>query len=145
MNDVMDRSFGEPLTTDAVGTGVFDCDIHPALRSACDLLPFLSERWKAHLLNYGSHVKQPLLFTTPYPRSAPSLARRDAWPPAGGPPGSDLAFTREQHLDALDIRFGILQVLDMGCSPSRTSSSAPPRRPPSTTGSSKSGRARSRG
>jgi predicted TIM-barrel fold metal-dependent hydrolase len=114
MNDVMDRPLGEPVSADATRLGVIDCDIHPALRSVRDLLPFLSQRWQSHLMNYGSHVKQPLLFTTPYPRSAPSLARRDAWPPGGGPPGSDLAFMREQHLDPLDIRCGMLQVLDMG-------------------------------
>jgi predicted TIM-barrel fold metal-dependent hydrolase len=114
MNDVMDRPLGDATPIDTARLGVVDCDIHPALRSGRDLMPFLSSRWQAHLANFGSHVKQPILFTTPYPRSAPSLARRDAWPPAGGPPGSDLAFMREQHLDALDVTCGILQVLDMG-------------------------------
>ena len=114
MNDVLDHPLGDARGIDDAAIGVIDCDIHPALRSARDVLPFLSKRWQDHLLHYGSHVRQPLLFTTPYPRSAPSLARRDAWPPGGGPPGSDLAFMREQHLDPLDVRCGILQVLDMG-------------------------------
>src|SRR6516162_2397667 len=47
-----------------------------------------------------------------HPRSSPLIARRDAWP-TGGPPGSDLAFMRKQHLDPLEIEFGILQVLDL--------------------------------
>src|SRR5262249_20496270 len=114
MNDVLDHPLGDARPIDDAAIGVIDCDIHPAVRSVRDVLPFLSKRWQDHLLKFGSHVRQPLLFTTPYPRSAPSLARRDAWPPSGGPPGSDLAFMREQHLDPLDVRCGILQVLDMG-------------------------------
>src|SRR5204862_541978 len=43
----------------------------------------------------------------------PLIARRDAWPPTGGPPGSDLDFMRKQHLDPLDVEYGILQVLDL--------------------------------
>ena len=62
---------------------------------------------------YGDHLRTPYIGTTPYPRSSPLIARRDAWPPTGGPPGSDLAFMRKQHLDPLDIEFGILQVLDL--------------------------------
>ena len=41
---------------------------------------------------YGSHLRTPYIGTTPYPRSSPLIARRDAWPPTGGPPGSDLDF-----------------------------------------------------
>ena len=62
---------------------------------------------------YGSHLRTPYIGTTPYPRSSPLIARRDAWPPTGGPPGSDLDFMRKQHLDPLDVEFGILQVLDL--------------------------------
>ena len=46
-------------------------------------------------------------------RSSPLIARRDAWPPTGGVPGSDLDFMRKQHLDPFDVEFGILQVLDL--------------------------------
>ena len=62
---------------------------------------------------YGSHLRTPYIGTTPYPRSSPLIARRDAWPPTGGPPGSDLAFMQKQHLDPLDVEYGILQVLDL--------------------------------
>lgn len=91
--------------------GVVDCDIHPMLKNAKALLPFLSERWRTHHETYGNHFKHPFPDTTPYPRSQPALSRRDSWPPSGGPPGSDLAFMREQHLDPNDIDFGLLQVL----------------------------------
>ena len=92
---------------------IIDCDVHPSLHSRADLNPFLSKRWQEHLKTYGDHLRTPYIGTTPYPRSSPLIARRDAWPPTGGPPGSDLAFMRKQHLDPLDIEFGILQVLDL--------------------------------
>src|SRR5436190_9521697 len=115
MTDVLDR----PDARTSPGTGaktrlkVIDCDIHPSLHSRTDLYPFLSKRWQKHLETYGSHLRTPFTSTTPYPRSAPLLSRRDSWPPTGGPPGSDLAFLRKQHLDPIDIEFGLLQVLDM--------------------------------
>src|SRR5215470_10707811 len=92
---------------------VIDCDIHPSLKARSDLHPFLPTRWRNHLETYGGHLRTPFTATTPYPRSAPLLSRRDAWPPTGGPPGSDLAFLRQQHLDPINIEFGILQVLDL--------------------------------
>jgi predicted TIM-barrel fold metal-dependent hydrolase len=41
----------------------------------------------------------------------PQASRRDAWPPSGGPPGSDVDFCREQHLDFYGIDYGILTPL----------------------------------
>ena len=76
-------------------------------------IQFLPKRWQEHLKTYGSHLRTPYIGTTPYPRSSPLIARRDAWPPTGGPPGSDLAFMQKQHLDPFDVEFGILQVLDL--------------------------------
>ena len=113
MTDVLDRSTIEQARAPKPNLAVIDCDIHPAFRGPTDLFPFLSKRWRDHLTNYGTHLRTPYTSTTPYPRSAPLLARRDAWPPNGGPPGSDLDFMRAQHLDPLDIEHGILQVLDM--------------------------------
>ena len=92
---------------------IIDCDVHPSLHAQSDLYPFLPKRWQEHLKTYGGHLRTPYIGTTPYPRSSPLIARRDAWPPTGGPPGSDLAFMRKQHLDPLDVEFGILQVLDL--------------------------------
>jgi len=115
MTDVLDRSDtrSSPNAPAKVRLKVIDCDIHPSLRSRADLNPFLSKRWQEHMETYGPHLRTPFTSTTPYPRSAPLLSRRDAWPPTGGPPGSDLAFMRRQHLDPLDIEFGLLQVLDL--------------------------------
>ena len=51
----------------------------------------------------------------PYPRmTAGNGSRLDAFPPTGGPPGSDLTFMRQQLLDPLGIEYGMLQPLSIG-------------------------------
>ena len=52
-----------------------------------------------------------------YPKGAPRAARADAWPPSGLPPGADLGFLREQHLDPYDVRYGVLNCLTAACAP----------------------------
>jgi uncharacterized protein len=91
--------------------GLIDCDIHPMLSSRRALYPYLAQRWRDHLESYGPSARQPFVDSPTYPKWTPALSRRDSWPPLGGPPGSDLAFMRAQHLDPLDIEIGILQVL----------------------------------
>src|SRR5450755_4057324 len=113
MSDVIDRPLPEAGAPAKNRLRIIDCDIHPSLHSRADLNPFLSKRWQQHLKTYGDHLRTPYIGTTPYPRSSPLIARRDAWPPTGGVPGSDLAFMRKQHLDPFEIEFGILQVLDL--------------------------------
>lgn len=97
-----------------VTAGLVDCDIHNYPASDAVIKPFLSERWRRHLERYGGRQRHAFTTGFPFPKSAPLAARIDAWPPGGGPPGSDLAFMREQHLDPLGIRFGILNCLDKG-------------------------------
>jgi predicted TIM-barrel fold metal-dependent hydrolase len=75
------------------------------------LHPWLPERWRKHLAEYGAQARLPFSTGTQYPKAAPATARRDAWPPAGGPPGSDLAFMQTQLLDANDTAVGILSPL----------------------------------
>src|SRR5260370_4280490 len=113
MSDVIDRPLLEQEAAAKSRFRIIDCDIHPSLNSRSDLSACLPKRWQEHLKTYGDHLRTPYIGTTPYPRSSPLIARRDAWPPTGGPPGSDLAFMRKQHLDPLDVEFGILQVLDL--------------------------------
>lgn len=88
-----------------------DCDVHHALRSLEDLKPFLARRWWDHLKSYGLRMPVPFSASSPYPKATPALSRTDAWPPAGGPPGSDLAFLQEQLLDRYDIQHGLLHLL----------------------------------
>jgi uncharacterized protein len=98
-------------TTRKIGTGIIDCDIHPTTRNRSELHPWLPERWRKHLAEYGAQARLPFSTGTQYPKAAPATARRDAWPPAGGPPGSDLAFMQTQLLDTNDTAVGILSPL----------------------------------
>src|SRR3984893_6095937 len=113
MSDVIDRPLVEQEATASSRLRIIDCDVHPSLHSRSDLNPFLSKRWQEHLKTYGDLLRTPYIGTTPYPRSSPLIAPRDAWPPTGGPPGSDLAFIRQLHLHPLYSEFGILQVPDL--------------------------------
>ena len=113
MSDVLDRPEAAEVTAAKTRLRVIDCDIHPSLHTRSDLNPFLAKRWQDHLATYGDHLRTPYIGTTPYPRSSPLISRRDAWPPTGGPPGSDLPFMQKQHLDPFDVEYGILQVLDL--------------------------------
>ena len=87
---------------------VIDGDIHPTLTSprALDTY-FLTDEWRQYHQTIGGRG-----FTgTNVPRTYPNAARVDAYPPNGGPAGSDLDFMRLQLLDAWDIEYGILQPL----------------------------------
>jgi predicted TIM-barrel fold metal-dependent hydrolase len=89
-------------------TAVIDCDIHNTIPSNKALANYLPERWQRHLAGYGLRFYAQGAY---YPRLNPNAARTDAWPPNGGPPGSDLGFLREQLLDAWDIEYGVLNPL----------------------------------
>jgi uncharacterized protein len=90
---------------------IVDCDIHPLPRSPADIRKYLPERWRNHFDTYGNSFRQPFVGADLWPKPAPYISRRDAYPPGGGPPGSDLAFMREQHLDPFNVEYGVLQVL----------------------------------
>ena len=113
MSDVIDRPILAEEEAARSRLRIIDCDVHPSIHAHAEIDPFLPKRWQEHLRTYGGHLRTPYIGTTPYPRSSPLIARRDAWPPTGGPPGSDLDFMRKQHLDPLDVEYGILQVLDL--------------------------------
>ena len=89
-----------------VRAGLIDCDIHNTPAPGA-LARYLPERWRAYHERFG----RPGYSGAYYPKASPSAARIDAWPPTGGPPGSDLAFLRAQLLDAWSIRYGILNTL----------------------------------
>jgi len=96
-------------------TGVVDCDIHPAFSTPTELLNYLPERWKNHVRDYATRTGNPFLGAMTYPRISPGNGmRRDAWPPSGGPPASDLDFLRQQLLEECNIEIGILQPLAAG-------------------------------
>jgi uncharacterized protein len=89
-----------------VQVGLIDCDIHNTPTPAA-LKRYLPERWRAYHERFG----RPGYTGAYYPKGSPNAARSDAWPPTGGPPGSDLAFMRAQLLDAWPITYGILNTL----------------------------------
>jgi predicted TIM-barrel fold metal-dependent hydrolase len=89
---------------------VIDCDVHPKT-SPARLKPFLSRHWQDYLDIYGLRPRHGFSAGYPYPKGQPQAARRDAWPPGGGLPASDLAFMREQLLDFYDVEYAILNFL----------------------------------
>jgi predicted TIM-barrel fold metal-dependent hydrolase len=89
---------------------VIDCDIHPKATLET-LRPYLSNRWWDYLQTYGLRSRHGFVKGYPYPKGSPQAARRDAWPPGGGLPGSDLDFMRSQHLDPYGIEFGVMNPL----------------------------------
>jgi predicted TIM-barrel fold metal-dependent hydrolase len=83
-----------------------DCDIHNELTPGA-LRAYLPRRWRDYDETYGDRGDGGF----GYPKGAPRAARADAWPPSGLPPGADLEFLRLQHLDAYDVRYGVLNCL----------------------------------
>lgn len=108
MTAVMER---EPQAKAPKKLSIFDSDIHPTPKSGGEIRRFLDPKWHNHFDHYRDFMRKPFIGANPYPRAVRALSRRDAWPPAGGPPGSDLDFMREQHLDPHDVECGVLQVL----------------------------------
>ena len=54
--------------------------------------PFLSNQWWSYLQTYGNRQRHGYAKGYAYPKMTPQAARRDAWPPGGGLPASDLDF-----------------------------------------------------
>lgn len=90
---------------------IIDCDIHPTPAGRDALRPYLAERWRRHLAEHGGGGHGFYAARAIYPRFQPAAARRDAWPPTGGPPGSDLDFLRSHHLDPNGIAYGLMMPL----------------------------------
>jgi uncharacterized protein len=107
------RPGGSPVFKPGQKIPVIDCDIHPQVKSRDELMPFLSGQWQEYMKTWGGFYRQALADTLSHPRIAPDVARADAYPP-DGPPGSDLAFMREQHLDANNLEYGMLMPLNRG-------------------------------
>ncbi|MBM3609449.1 MAG: amidohydrolase [Alphaproteobacteria bacterium] len=91
---------------------IVDCDIHPRINSPLEMKPFLSSRAWQLWQTYGTRNRHGYAKGHPYPKSQPDNGmRRDAYPPDGSMAGSSLAFMQQQHLDALDVEFGVLNPL----------------------------------
>lgn len=97
-----------PTPAPRAAVPLVDCDIHNQVVSEADLGKYLPSRWRRHLEQYGVQYHATGGY---YPRLNPNAARTDAWPPSGGPPGSDLGFLQAQLLDAWNIHYGVLNPL----------------------------------
>jgi predicted TIM-barrel fold metal-dependent hydrolase len=100
-----------PQATLASRMAIADCDIHHSPREFTMLYPYLEPRWREHLDLFGPRPRQGNYSGPQYPKSQPDASRRDAWPPGGGRPGSNLQFMRTHHLDANNIALGILAMI----------------------------------
>ena len=114
VDDVLVESRGEARAerTRPVRSTIVDCDVHPTVRTAKDLEPYLARRWWDHFTTYGLRPKHGNANADPYPKAQPRAARRDAWAPNGDQPGSNLAFMREHYLDPYGVECGILSPLN---------------------------------
>jgi predicted TIM-barrel fold metal-dependent hydrolase len=116
--DVLNRSGVQPVNTSKLA--IADGDVHPRPPGAGiggvskALYPYLTKQWRDHVDAFGITYRQPWEKGSAYPKGQPQAARRDAWTPGGGSPGSDLAFMRKQHLDPNNVALGILNPLTSG-------------------------------
>jgi predicted TIM-barrel fold metal-dependent hydrolase len=107
--EVRNRPAAGPLLQSRLA--IADCDIHHSPKSFRLLYPYMEQRWQDHLDQFGQRARQGNYSGPQYPKGQPDASRRDAWPPGGGRPGSDLDFMRTHHLDAHNIQLGILTMI----------------------------------
>jgi len=103
-----------PATPAASRIAIADCDIHPYTRSKAAFDPWLPARWREHVSQFGSPRRLGMEKGPAYPKSQPNAARRDAYPPEGGPQGSSPSFMVAHHLEPNNVALGILNPLNAG-------------------------------
>lgn len=85
--------------------GIVDCDLHNNLDSTRDLYPYLSQRWRDHLDEFGARKYQG----GDYPRVY--RYRPESYPPSGRVGGSDVGLIRRHHLDPEGVAYAVLNPL----------------------------------
>jgi predicted TIM-barrel fold metal-dependent hydrolase len=83
-----------------------DCDIHPALPTTDELLPYLDDYWREMVPN---RMVGDLTLAS-YPPTVPLSGRPD-WRPANNRPGTDFAMLQRQALDGFGTRLAICNVV----------------------------------
>jgi len=114
MNLILPRGHLAPARPAAATLELVDVDIHPRVPKLSDFDPWLSAAHRQRLRDYGIRLQHGYLRGTPYPKSQPLACRRDAWPPGGGTPASDVEFVASQHLDHFGVDIGVLNPLGVG-------------------------------
>jgi predicted TIM-barrel fold metal-dependent hydrolase len=89
-----------------VDLGGIDCDIHPAVNSTADLVPYLSGYWREMI---PMRTMNSLDLASYPPGSA--LAGRADWRSANGRAGVELDKVQREALDAFGTKFAICNVL----------------------------------
>jgi len=84
------------------GYRIIDTDVHQTFREWSDLQPYLQEPWRSRVLEAGSRVGG-LGYLSPA-----GHRRKDAYPPNGGPPGSDPDLLIQQLVHDNNVDIGIL-------------------------------------
>jgi uncharacterized protein len=107
--EVRDRSEARAVALPQIA--IADCDIHHSPKDITLLYPYLERRWQRHIEEYGLIPRQAYQAGPAYVKGQPDASRRDAWPPNGGRPGSDLAFMAEQHLGPNNVELGVLNMI----------------------------------
>lgn len=102
---------GEKFAGTPFALAPIDCDIHPAVPSGQDLLPYFDEFWREMIVLRG--IDKLALNLTSYPPNAPASVRSD-WRSPGGRPGSDFSRLQAQALDAFGSQLAICNVLHGG-------------------------------
>jgi predicted TIM-barrel fold metal-dependent hydrolase len=100
------------LERDGVGTesdvklAVIDTDVHPAMNPFIpDVMKHMPKRWTDYVSQVGVRAMSP---GGDRPRHREYASRWDATPPAGGAPGSNPEFAREQLLDRFEMSGAVL-------------------------------------
>lgn len=115
--DLLERDTSEATTRGATSPAgrtrlsIVDCDVHPTVADVTDIKPYLAARWWEHLQTFGIRPRHGFVQGDPYPKAAPRAARRDAWVPGGGQPGSDREYMRTHYLEACNVEHAILSPL----------------------------------
>ena len=106
MADTLVQTSPAPAAPPAT-TGFIDADCHAAPTSIEALYPYLAPRWRAFVQDTG----YPEPTAIHYPKVYANAARRDAYPPGGGKPGTDERFAARQLLDTWDLAYAIINPL----------------------------------
>jgi len=84
---------------------IVDCDVHPLIKDARLLEPYLSQTWRRHFETRGIRMYARARDRYNHPNRT---YRLDALPASGGPAGSDPAYTLEHFLEPFGITTAML-------------------------------------
>jgi predicted TIM-barrel fold metal-dependent hydrolase len=98
MTAVSEETREEPLP-------IVDCDVHPLIKDAKEVMPYLSQSWRKHFETRGIRTYARARDRYNHPNRT---YRMDALPSAGGPAGSDRDFTLDNHITPYNIATALL-------------------------------------